>query len=112
MSRIASLGMEITEDFRINSKAETKNYLESRGFSLFDTLGHRLHDLLLGKSNLSEAIPTEVGKDRLIGDTLHLGANWRKTQVDENWGLHVKEVRNEDFVEYELFSVIDTPSEE
>ena len=70
-------------------------------------MGDRVNDLLIGKSTLPEPTPKEESKDRLIGDTTQLDATWNKTQVDENWGLHTKEVHNDEYVEYELFSLID-----
>ena len=36
----------------------------------------------------------------------------RITNLDENWVVHTKEVRENDFVEYEVFSVLDCPTDE
>jgi hypothetical protein len=41
-----------------------------------------------------------------------MGATWRKAHLDENWAVHTKEVRQKDFVEHEVFSVLDCPTDE
>ena len=39
------------------------------------------------------------------------GPTWRKTHLDDNWAVHTKEVREIDFVEYEVFSNLDSPTD-
>ena len=93
--------MELTEEFRLQSKTEVANYLKSRGFTLFSTLRPRLEDLLRNAKILSASSSDEESA-------------WKKTQLDENWVVRVKETRDEanDYCQYEIYSEIDGPTEE
>lgn len=64
------------------------------------------------KKTLPGATMQEVDKEILPGSTVPMGTTWRKTNLDENWVVHTKEVRENDFVEYEVFSILDCPTDE
>lgn len=88
----------MSEDFRLHQRGDTEAYLQSRGFKLFETLNGNLRALLEKKKPLP-------------GANQEIGPTWRKTQLDDNWAVHTKEVREIDFVEYEVFSVLDSPTD-
>ena len=108
----ASLSLAVSEEFRIHNSGETDAYLKSRGFKLFETLSGHLKALLLGKSTLPDATKQEGDQENFLGSTIAMGPSWRKTHLEENWAVHIKEVRENDFVEYEVFSVLDSPTDE
>ena len=64
------------------------------------------------KTPLPGATKQEGDKEILPGSTVPMGPTWRKTNLDENWVVHTKEVRENDFVEYEVFSVLDCPTDD
>jgi len=55
------------------------------------------------KKSLPDATKKEINQET--------GPTWRKTPLDENRTVHTKEVRENDFVEYEVFSVLDCPTD-
>jgi hypothetical protein len=47
-----------------------------------------------------------------LGSTVAMEPTSTYTNLDENWVVHTKEVRENEFVEYEVFSALDCPTVE
>jgi hypothetical protein len=79
-------------------------------------MGEHLRGLLEGRSSLPDPTPaldpTSNAPQRLLGETYALGPTWRKTQLEDNWAVHIKETVTDGYVEYEVYSVLEEPSEE
>ena len=112
----ASLSLAVSEDFRIHQRSETDAYLKSRGFKLFETLNGNLRALLDKKTTLPRDklyITKQEGDKKIeLGSTVAMEPTSSIKNLDENWVVHTKEVRENDFVEYEVFSVLDCPTDE
>lgn len=87
--------MELSENFRIQNNSEVNSYITSRGFNLFKTLLPQLKNV--------------VSQKKLNEDE----DEWQKTQIDENWVVRVKEIKDQDqdYCQYEIFSEINHPTE-
>ena len=87
--------MEPTETFKVDSTSQVNTYLDSRGFNLFKTLQPHLKKVLTSK-------------------TASVDSDWQKSQIEENWVVRVKEIRDiaNDYCQYEIYSEIICPDEE
>ncbi len=97
--------MEVREPstaFRLSNPSEVSSYLKLRGYGLFNSLQPQISHVYYSKP-VSSDINFEQG-----------GETWKKTQIEDNWTVRVKENRDvtSDYSQYEIYSEIDQPNEE